>query len=62
MTYKCGECGQELPSPDTRHTYEDCMKYELAGATALLVKYKAWDLAKQVMTFIQEHITEEAKK
>jgi len=32
------------------------MKYELAEATALLVKHKAWDIAKQVVEFVKQNV------
>jgi len=27
MTVICQECGEELPTENTKHTFEDCMKY-----------------------------------
>jgi phage FluMu protein Com len=31
--FTCGQCGQTLASPNTRHTYEDCLNYQYAKMT-----------------------------
>lgn len=61
MSFKCAQCGEILSRADTKHTFEDCMKYELAQATTLLVKHKAWDIARQVISYIQIQIKETCK-
>jgi rRNA maturation protein Nop10 len=32
-TFTCQQCGQELESPNTRHTHEDCLKYQYQKMT-----------------------------